>query len=808
MSYASSDTILPKLETETLDPGAGVRRTLHTLLVEDSEDDAELVLRSLKRADFKTFSRRVDTYEATREALLAHPWDLVLTDHAMPHFSSAGVVELLQALRLDIPCIVVSGAIGEEAAVTLMQKGAADYVNKDKLARLGAAVTRALREAETRRARAEAEEALERERDFLKAVLDNITDGIVVSDEAGRVVMLNHAASELYGEAAQPVPSAPWAEVGGLFESDGVTRLAQERVPLYRALQGERVREAEMVVAAPGRAPRVVSANAQRIVSAAGRTLGAVVALHDITERKEFERSIERRAAQQEVVARLGQRAIAGAALPALMDEALEQVTRTLGLPLGEVLEPIAPDSPDHPAPRDAHRGQNGAGHFVRRAGVGWDAHGNADEGVARTGTFAGADEKGASAAHVLVLEGASKTEVLEQVPEAARRHGAVGGVCAPLRGRDKVYGVLGVYSTRARAYRPDELFFVQTVADVLAEATARKEAEAALSARNERLALLSEMANQLLLANEPQKFVSGLFGKLSAHLGLEVYLNYLVDEDETGRHLRLASHEGVPGEMVKALEWLEPGEGVVGAVARSQRAVFVEDVQNNLDAPLPLLRSLGIKAYACLPLLAHGRLIGTLSFGTRRRTRFAADELTVMGMACDQVAMALELSRQAQNDELTGLPNRRAFDRTLSREMSLSRRHARALGLLVLDLDHFKRVNDEHGHEAGDEVLRELAAVVRANVRSSDLLARWGGEEFVLIAPHADLSQLSELGERVRAAVAAHPFKIGSLTVSLGGTDFRPGDTAKRLFARADDALYEAKQAGRDRLVLKPADE
>ena len=818
------------------------QKLLRVLLVEDSEDDAELVARTLlqvKTPSQSVETQRVDTYEGAREALLAYAWDLVLTDHAMPSFSSTGVLELLQELRLDLPCIVVSGAIGEEAAVALMRKGAADYVNKNKLARLNAAVTRALREAEARRARAEAEEALARERDFLRTVLDNITDGIVVSDEAGRIVMVNHAAGEFHSHlqsqfqsqlddnkfhdnevhnkvegpaSAAPADGTPYT----LLASDGVTRLPQEDVPLYRALRGERVREAELIIAAEG-APRVLSANAQRLKDAAGRTVGAVMATHDVTARKEFEESIKRRAAQQEVVANLGQRAIAGTEPQALMGEAVVWVTRALGLPLGEVLEPsraMHNQLEGGISAREAEgaevivrtrlgetgagagtgpeNGSNASGYLVRRAGVGWGARGA--EGT-RTRERA-----------LETLRGAGRAEILKVLPAAARSRGAVGGIRAPIRSRGKTYGVLGVYDVQARIYRADEIAFVGTVADVLAEAIARKETEGALRARNERLALLSEMANQLLLANEPQKFVSSLFAKLSAHLGLEIYLNYLVDEDETGRQLRLASSEGVPEEMVKELEWLEPNEGVVGAVARSQRAVFIEDAQAS-QAPLPLLRSLGVRAYACLPLLAHGRLIGTLSFGTCGRTHFTADEMTVMEMACNQVAMALELARQTQNDELTGLPNRRALDRTLEREMALSRRHARPLGLLVLDLDHFKRVNDEHGHDAGDEVLRELSLVVRATIRSSDLLARWGGEEFVLVAPHADLSQLAELGERIRGAVAAHPFKTGPMTVSLGGADFSPRDNAKRLFTRADDALYEAKQTGRNRLVLKAAE-
>lgn len=133
---------------------------LRVLLVEDSTDDAELNQLELQRTGFVVDSCRVETRETTLEALRSREWDLVLSDHALPGFSSHEVLELLDELSLDTPCIIVSGAIGEEAAVELLQSGAVDYVNKDKLYRLGQAVRRALREAESSRARREAETAL------------------------------------------------------------------------------------------------------------------------------------------------------------------------------------------------------------------------------------------------------------------------------------------------------------------------------------------------------------------------------------------------------------------------------------------------------------------------------------------------------------------------------------------------------------------------------------------------------------------------------------------------------------------------
>ena len=147
---------------------------LRVLLVEDSSDDAELNQRELQRNGFIVDACRVETRDDTLEALRGRQWDLVLSDHALPGFSSHEVLELLEELALDTPCIIVSGAIGEEAAVQLLQGGAVDYVNKDKLYRLGQAVRRALREAESSRARREAEDALRRSEQALRELNESL----------------------------------------------------------------------------------------------------------------------------------------------------------------------------------------------------------------------------------------------------------------------------------------------------------------------------------------------------------------------------------------------------------------------------------------------------------------------------------------------------------------------------------------------------------------------------------------------------------------------------------------------------------
>jgi two-component system cell cycle response regulator len=218
------------------------------------------------------------------------------------------------------------------------------------------------------------------------------------------------------------------------------------------------------------------------------------------------------------------------------------------------------------------------------------------------------------------------------------------------------------------------------------------------------------------------------------------------------------------------------------------------------------------------LPLLAKGLDLGANDYLVR-----PVDCSELLARSATQIRRKRMQDRLNENyqrslalaltDELTGLYNRRYLFAHLDELIERAGGDGIRAALLLFDIDHFKKVNDRHGHAAGDEVLRQIAARALNSVRSADLVARLGGEEFVVVMPETDLPIAAAVSERLRAAVARQPFIVGakatalSLTVSVGVTASAPaGDARHLMLARADEALYAAKAGGRNRIVTRPA--
>ena len=215
-------------------------------------------------------------------------------------------------------------------------------------------------------------------------------------------------------------------------------------------------------------------------------------------------------------------------------------------------------------------------------------------------------------------------------------------------------------------------------------------------------------------------------------------------------------------------------------------------------------------------------RVVRALDLGVNDFISRPVDRNELMARVRTQIRRhryAMELRESVNNtmalavtDELTGLYNRRYFDRHLNVMLGKAHEQDRDMALMILDIDHFKAVNDNHGHDIGDAVLREFAARVKRNIRGVDLACRFGGEEFVVLMPDTDTAQAEAVAERVRQSMAEKPFEVAtarplSVTVSVGvSIRESQADTPEGLIKRADVALYRAKREGRNRVIFDAA--
>ena len=170
-----------------------------------------------------------------------------------------------------------------------------------------------------------------------------------------------------------------------------------------------------------------------------------------------------------------------------------------------------------------------------------------------------------------------------------------------------------------------------------------------------------------------------------------------------------------------------------------------------------------------------------------------------------DELKHIQKIKDEASKDSLTNLFNRGKFEEILIHEMELANSIKQALSIIFIDIDYFKNINDEHGHDVGDEVLKSLAKILHDNMRYSDSVSRWGGEEFVVLLQATPINESKKIAEKLRTKVSKNNFDtIGHLTISLGVTEYIFDESDKDFIKRADEALYEAKDAGRDKVIVK----
>lgn len=257
----------------------------------------------------------------------------------------------------------------------------------------------------------------------------------------------------------------------------------------------------------------------------------------------------------------------------------------------------------------------------------------------------------------------------------------------------------------------------------------------------------------------------------------------------------------------------LEP-QRILSLFFREAQRLVPLDALRYEHAPSDLRLEFGHRGHHSISYsLSHeGEPMGELVF--RRNQRFSDSEqgsleslLSTLLYPMRNALLYRAATRSALRDPLTDTGNRIAMDQTLQREIEMARRHQLPLSLLMLDIDHFKRINDSYGHSTGDEVLKAVAASIKAQLRNVDMVFRFGGEEFLILLSNTGREAAAMVGERLRHAAQAQEYRADErsieLTVSLGCSTLLPGESAESLLRRADSALYVAKREGRNRLAM-----
>jgi HD-GYP domain-containing protein (c-di-GMP phosphodiesterase class II)/PAS domain-containing protein len=304
----SDDDAMCRVEHDRAAPRGtlAMPQPLRFLLLEDSQDDARLIIHELRRAGFEPVGERVET-EAEFIAHLGPALDVILADYHQPQFDALRALQLVQVWAPDVPVIVLTGALGDEAAVECLRQGACDYLLKDRLARLGQAVDHALDQTRTLAAQRHADASLARQaRDLakseavlrdqtrlLKSILDSMGDGVIVADETGALLLMNPAAERIIGSEWANTNPDERSKRCGLYLPDQVTFCPPETLPLARAIRGEEVNSAELFVRrAETPAGMWISGTARPLRDGDGRSRGGLVVFQEITERKRSEQEI------------------------------------------------------------------------------------------------------------------------------------------------------------------------------------------------------------------------------------------------------------------------------------------------------------------------------------------------------------------------------------------------------------------------------------------------------------------------------------------------------------------------------------
>lgn len=322
----------------------------------------------------------------------------------------------------------------------------------------------------------------------------------------------------------------------------------------------------------------------------------------------------------------------------------------------------------------------------------------------------------------------------------------------------------------------------------------------------------ITELHHQLGAKPRLEEVGALLVDILSRITGCDACAILLIDEDE----VKILAEKGFKKDLGETK--LSPDMAIIRHLRGTKDLIFSNDLSNDPFLSSYLPRGCLAQSLICAPIVVHNELKGIVHLDCLKKNAFDEDDIRLVELVGEEIAIALERSflyerieALAFTDALTNIFNRRRLEEDLENEIARSKRYARPLSVLMIDIDHFKNYNDHNGHQKGDELLKKIALLLKENTRSMDRVYRYGGEEFVVILPEVDKGGGLACGERLRKKIEEERFEgekesqpSKKITVSIGiATHPFDGDTKEKLIAAADFALYRAKALGRNRVCI-----
>jgi len=328
-------------------------------------------------------------------------------------------------------------------------------------------------------------------------------------------------------------------------------------------------------------------------------------------------------------------------------------------------------------------------------------------------------------------------------------------------------------------------------------------------------LAALNAVSRGLNLVSTLEQVLQLILEKTIELLGVEKGSLMLVNEETDWMELKVFIGGDQPPDATTRATRLKVGDGVAGQALRAGVPIAINDGAKNPQFKMMLPEDAAVRNLLCVPLILNNRKIGVINLTNKLTgSGFTENDKVLVSTMAAQAAITIENARLynlAIFDGLTSLHVARYFHLYLDKELQRCRRYGGQVSLVMCDLDHFKSVNDTHGHQVGDLVLQRVSQLIRDAARTIDVPARYGGEEFAVILPETDLEGATVFAERLRKAVAVTPVKFRdrelSVTLSIGLANYPlcGAQNKNQLVNQADKALYEAKRAGRNQVRVAP---